>query len=108
MLIHQYILNPSGIDDTWKHEIQLFCYLYYNPDERARLKHQISTSGEPEGWIIHIMHPCLTTLIGLRVGQSDYSFQFHLKYHLEDQEVKVPAPIYLPGCASDLMLKGPK
>ena len=54
------------------------------------------------------MHPCLTTLIGLRVGQSDYSFQFHLKYHLEDQEVKVPEPIHLPDCESNLVLKGPK
>lgn len=98
--VYQYIPHPLGIGDFWKHDIQLLCYLYYNPDERARLQRRINVLGMAHNTFFIIIHPCLSAPIGLRVGESDFSFQFTLKYALEDWDVKVPAPVYLPHCMS--------
>ena len=100
MLFCWYTPFPYGIDSTWQHEIQLLCYLYYNPGERVCLRRQINAAGHYEGQLFHITHSSLTYPLGLRVGQTDFSFQLHIKFHLEDLKVIVPDPIYLPECMS--------
>ena len=105
MNVYHYHPQPEGIDKGWKHAIQLYCYLYHNPDERAQIQSAINSRGDRAGKVVHIYHDCSKYDLRLRVGDTDYSFQLTLQYLLNEFGVQVPDPI---DCMSQSSAQNPK
>ena len=84
-----YHALPSGIDEHWTTPLEVYCYLYHNPKERARLqleanekevqirRHQKNIKSTPE--LFRIWHHSINLDLRIRARTSDEVFLVHLK-----------------------------
>lgn len=95
-----YKPQPVGIDKYWTTPLEIYCYLYHNPHERARLQseaNELATflqkhpTRHYDAYLFHITHLCGTQQLLVRAGESDKTFLQHLRYLLRQEG------IYLTG-----------
>ena len=80
---------PPGIDTHWTTSLEVYCYLYHHPQERAhlqveadeeevRIRHKFKTFGDtPEEF--QIWHHSTNLDLQIRARTSDEVFRVHLK-----------------------------
>ena len=62
----------------WTTPLELYCYLYFAPWERARIQAFVNQKGSYDGEYFHIYHQCDPFHLRVRKGQTDDEFQRHL------------------------------
>ena len=93
--IHYYP-RPAGIDQYWTTPLEIYCYLYHSPNERARLQNEANKlatflqrhpTRHYDASLFHITHPCGTRQLLIRAGEPDETFLKHLQYLLRQEGI---------------------
>ena len=107
-----YEAHPPGIDQHWTTALEVYCYLYHNPEERRRLQAQVDQDEVylqlkakkevrtkprlrcrkqfPE--LFGVRHHCMLLNLRVRARQTDEIFLTHLQFLLAQQGVIMTDP----------------
>ena len=98
----RYTAQPAGIDAYWTTPLEVYCYLYHHPEERAHLQtkaNEEETRLRPHlkrkkkvAELFHVWHRRVRVELRVRAQQPDELFLNHLQYLLAQEGVHVPNP----------------
>ena len=95
-----YTAHPLGIDQHWKTSLEVYCYLYHHPDERARLqsmadKEEVRSrhnSLKETPQLFHVWHKGAKLELRIRARTADKVLMTHLHYLLAQEGIDEPNP----------------
>ena len=93
-----YNPQPAGIDQYWTTPLEVYCYLYHNSGERARLQKEANQLGTVlekhptryyDAGLFRITHHCETPRLLVRAGETDETFLQHLRYQIRQEGINL-------------------